>query len=335
MKRSVIIGLGSISVVHTAALVNNDFAKIAAICDVDPQKIEATKKAIPYPVEAFTDYKEMLTAVKPDVVHICTPHYLHARMAIDALRSGADVYLEKPAALDYTEGLSILEAEKQSGKHVCVSFQNRVLPTHLAAKQLADSGELGAFKGSRGFVTWKRTGAYYTESPWRGKWATEGGGVLMNQSIHTLDLLYHLGGKVVRTEGSASLRKNKDIIDVEDTAEATLYYQNGAVGVFYATTCNAVDSGVQIELFFEKGALLLSNNCLYQNRGKGYELLVDGTGDEILGKMVWGNGHALMMKRFYGALDGGSEQYCTLEDGLAVLKIIGEIYKNCPFKPKR
>lgn len=325
-RMATIIGLGSISAVHIAALLDGDFADIAAVCDVLPERIEQAKKAIPYEVAAYTDYKVMLAEVRPDVVHICTPHYLHAPMCIDALDAGCDVYLEKPAAMDYEEGLAILDAEKATGHKVCVSFQNRVIPTNLTAKTIIDSGEMGAFRGARGFMTWNRSGAYYTESPWRGRWATEGGGVLMNQSIHTLDLLHYLGGKVDHVVGSASLRKNGDIIEEEDTAEATLFYENGATAVFYATNCNVIDASVMVEVYLEKGRLLLQDSKLYRDDGDGYRVIVDDAKEVKVGKAVWGLGHAVMMARFYKALDGEDVSYCTVEEGLRTLKAIGEIY---------
>ncbi len=326
MKKTVIIGLGAISEVHIASICENTFAKIVAVCDVLPERIEQAKTRIPYAVNGYTDYKEMLEKEKPEVAHICTPHFLHAPMAMDAMRSGADVYLEKPAALDYQEALSILDVQNQTGRKVCVSFQNRVIPTSVMAKQMADDEALGKFLGARGFMTWRRDGAYYTESNWRGKWATEGGGVLMNQSIHTLDLLQHFGGKVAKTEGTASLRKNRGIIEVEDTAEATLTYENGKTALFYATNCNVKDSSVQIDLYFENGSLMLYNNRLYKDQGNGFELLLDDSENLAVGKLVWGNGHAMMMKRFYAALDGENTEYCTLEDGIQVLKIIQNVY---------
>lgn len=328
MKKTAIIGLGSISAVHVASLTEGDFAKIVAICDIDAEKLVKTAAKIPYPVRTYTDYKAMLAEVKPEVVHICTPHFLHSVMAIDSMRAGADVYLEKPAALNYDEGLEILKVEKETGKKVCVSFQNRVISTNLTAKTLIDSGELGAFLGARAFMTWNRSGAYYTQSPWRGRFATEGGGVLMNQSIHTLDLLYYFGGKIDYTQGTTSLRKNASIIEVEDTAEATLFYESGRTAIFYATNCNVVDSSVMIEVYLERGKLLLQDNKLYKDVGRGYELVIDDSAQMALGKLVWGNGHAMMMRRFYAVLDGADEYYCTLEDALQVLKVIGDIYKT-------
>ena len=330
MKTISILGLGGISAVHIAAILNNDYGKIEAICDIKPERIEKAKETIPYPVRTYTDYTQLLSEVKTDVVHICTPHYLHKPMAIAAMRAGADVYLEKPAALDYDEALEILAVQEETGRKVCVSFQNRVLATNLKVKEIIESGEMGKFLGARGIVTWKREGAYYTESGWRGAWATEGGGVLMNQSIHTLDMLYYFGGNIVKAVGTASLRTNADIIEVEDTAEATLYHENGKTSVFYATNCNAVDSSVMIEVFLEKGKLLTQGKKLYRDIGEGYEVILDDKTAPAVGKAVWGTGHALMIGRFYDAIDGKDEYYCTLKDGIQILKVIGDIYETNP-----
>lgn len=328
MKRTAIIGMGGISVTHIASILNGNIGKIVGICDIKPERIAEARSRIPYEVQAFDDYREMLRTVKPEVVHICTPHYLHAEMAIASMESGADVYLEKPAALNYDEALTILDAKNRTGKKVCVSFQNRIIPTNAKAKEIIDSGEMGKFLGARGFMTWKRGGAYYTESGWRGAWATEGGGVLMNQSIHTLDLLHYFGGSVVETEGTASLRKNRGTIEVEDTAEATLRCESGATAVFYATNDNVVDSSVYIEIYLEKGRLVLADDNLYRNDGNGLVFVTDNTSDVLPGKKVWGVGHAIMIKNFYESLDGGNGYYCTLEEGVRVLKTIGDIYRS-------
>lgn len=326
MKSIAIIGLGGISAIHINSILTEDLGKIVAVCDIKEEKIDKAKKSIPYEVQSFTDWKQMLSSVKAEVVHICTPHYLHAEMAIGAMEAGADVYLEKPAAMNYDEGLKILEVQKKTGRLVCVSFQNRIIPTSVEVKRVVSSNELGGLLGIRAFMTWHRTGSYYTQSDWRGKWATEGGGVLMNQSIHTLDLVNYFGGEVEKTEGTASLRNNKGIIEVEDTAEATLYHKNGGVSVFYATNDNALDSSVFMELYFEKGRLMIQNDMLYRNDGDGYKLVIDGVNEVFPGKKVWGTGHSIMIRNFYNCIDGAKDYYCTLSEGIEILKVIGDIY---------
>ena len=131
--------MGGISAVHIASILSENLGKIEAVCDIREDRLENAKKSIPYEVVAYTDWTRLLEEIKPEVVHICTPHYLHAPMAIASMEAGADVYLEKPAAMNYDEGLQILEVQKKTGKKVCVSFQNRVIPTNMGAKNISDS----------------------------------------------------------------------------------------------------------------------------------------------------------------------------------------------------
>ncbi len=332
--RTALIGLGAISATHIAAINNNSFTTLCAVCDIDKQKVDAIVDKQKN-VVGYTDYKKMIDMEKPDFVHICTPHFLHREMAVYALEAGCHVYLEKPAAMNADEAQKISDASKKTGKKVCVSFQNRVIPTNAMAKEIADSGKYGKLLGIRAEMTWSRGGSYYTDSAWRGRWETEGGGVLMNQSIHTLDLMYYIGGKVKSMEGSVALRRNKKIIEVEDTAEATIWFENGAEGIFYATNCNFTDSSVQLELFFEKASLFIYRDALYLNTKDGLEKLVDNrdyTGTE--GKACWGNGHAMMMKRFYDAVGGSDDTYCDIDDAIPVLRMIGKIYETSKNKLK-
>lgn len=328
--RTAIIGMGGISVTHVTAIKNSDFTTICAICDVSEEKLaKAMERIADENVHQYTDYKEMIVKEKPDVVHICTPHYLHRDMAVFALENGAHVYLEKPAAMNAQQAEEIVAASEKTGKKVCVSFQNRVIPTNAYAKKLVTEGEYGKLLGIRAEMTWSRGGGYYTASDWRGTWEKEGGGVLMNQSIHTLDLMYYLCGNFAELEGSVALRRNKGVIEVEDTAEATIKFENGVQGIFYATNCNFKDSSVQVELFFENASFLLYNNALYIHGKNGLEMLVNNSDyTKTEGKACWGNGHVMMMSAFYSAINGGDDYYCDVKDAVPVLRMIGEIYKT-------
>ena len=154
------------------------------------------------------------------------------------------------------------QAAKENKRQITINFQNRFNPTSIKAKEIIDSGEMGKIRGVKGLVTWFRDADYYVESGWRGSFQTEGGGVLINQSIHTLDLMRWLVGEVEFIEGHVSTRALKDVIEVEDTAEATLYFKNGARGIFYATNCYTDNSPVEIEIHFDKGTLRIYDDEL-------------------------------------------------------------------------
>lgn len=321
-----IIGCGGISKTHINAIVSGELGTVTALCDIREDRLMSNAALCPE-AEKFSDYKELLEKADCDVVHICTPHYLHEEMAIAAMETGHDVYLEKPCAMDPDGAKRIADVSKKTGKKVCVSFQNRLIPSTVAAKKILDSGKMGKLLGMKGIVTWYRGGEYYTESGWRGTWEREGGGVLMNQSIHTIDLLYYFGGRIERVEGSVALRKNKGTIEVEDTAEATFWFENGATAIFYATNCHVTSSPVEIEIVCEKGSLLIRNDTLY--RVNGAELEAVAKNDALaVGKAVWGVGHAIMIGNFYDAVTGQDKYYCDIEDAAVSLEIIQSIYRT-------
>lgn len=325
--KTAIIGCGGISAVHIASIKEGELSKIVAVCDTNGERLLAASLKIPG-VATYSDYRELLDARRADVVHICTPHYLHAEMAIRAMETGHDVYLEKPCAMTPEEAEKILEVEKRTGKRVCVSFQNRVVPTTLALKSVIEGGTLGKLLGMKGIVAWKRDGAYYTESGWRGAWATEGGGTLMNQSIHTLDLICSIGGEVEKVEGTASLRLNRGTIEVEDTAEATITFKSGVTAIFYATNCHKASSPIELECIFEKGSVLIRDDAVYMIHD-GICTPIAENGKPGTGKLVWGVGHARMIDSFYTNLDGtGTPYYCTLAESAKVLDVIADIYRS-------
>ena len=328
--KSAIIGCGGISLTHIKALQAIEKSDIVAICDIKQDRLDKAASLCPDAVQ-YTDYKKLLDESDANIIHICTPHYLHAQMAIDSMLSGRDVYLEKPCAMNHDEAKKIIEVSDKTGKKVCVSFQNRLINTTACAKDIIASGEMGKLLGGKGLVTWNRGGEYYTESGWRGKFSTEGGGVLMNQSIHTLDLLYYFLGEVESVKGHASLDKNFDVTEVEDTAQAYIQFKNGTTAVFYATNCNVVNSFVEIELYFEKGSLLFRDDELYR-RTDTLELVCKNE-NLLNGKNYWGNGHICMISNFYDAVSGKDVYYCDIRDAVQVLDIITEIYKNSDINP--
>lgn len=329
--KSAIIGCGGISETHITALQAIGDSDIVSICDIREDRLEKAGAMCPY-AKKYTDYKLLLCETDADIVHVCTPHYLHAQMAIDSMLAGKDVYLEKPCAMNRTEAQKIIDKSEKTGKKVCVSFQNRLINTTVYAKSIVESGEMGKILGAKGLVTWDRGGAYYSESGWRGKFATEGGGVLMNQSIHTLDLLYYFLGEPESVKGSAVLDRNFDVTEVEDTAQAYIKFKNGTTAIFYATNCNLSNSPVDIELYFEKGSLLFKNDELYRVFEGKLELVCQN--ETLLnGKPYWGNGHIRMIGNFYRAVSGEDVYYCDIRDAVQVLEIIGDIYKNSKIRP--
>lgn len=322
MLRIGVIGCGVISSVHIPIIVNNNNTRLVSICDIDTDKLKGLEEKLK--CKGYEDYKTMIEEENLDVVHICTPHYLHKEMIIYALEKGVNVLCEKPVVMNMKEASQVEKVLEKNTAKLGVVLQNRLNPTSITLKKYIDEKTLGEIKGIRAFVNWYRPADYYKKSDWRGKYETEGGGVLINQAIHTLDLMQWLGGEIDWIEGSHNTRLLRDYIEVEDTAEATLKYSNGAIGLFYATNCYVDNSPVEIEVLFEKGALRLINNTLYLQTKKSFELLAEEKVTESV-KNYFGVSHGELIQNFYNAVLNDTENYVSFNEGIKVLKLIEKI----------
>jgi predicted dehydrogenase len=179
----------------------------------------------------------MLAATQPDVTVILTPHPFHAAIAIDALNAGCHVLVEKPMAVQVAEADAMIAAATKNNRLIAVNFQQRFRPEVVAARHLIQSGQLGEIQRVTQVEPWLRTVAYYKSAGWRGTWQGEGGGVLMNQAPHSLDLLCHLAGMPKRVV--AWNRTLRHSIEVEDTSMAMLEWPNGALGSIFFSTAEA------------------------------------------------------------------------------------------------
>ena len=259
MEKSCIIGCGAISSKHLEAIeALKGKTELCAVCDIKSERADAVAEK--YGCKAYTDYIQMLDAVKPTVVHVCTPHYLHFEMSAECLKRNINVVLEKPSTMTYPQALELCEIAKRSSAKISICFQNRYNKTSQVLKQYISSGDYGKILGARAFVTWCRDDAYYTEGGWRGQMSTEGGGVLINQSIHTLDLMQWVLGDIKKVEGTAVNHRFKHINDTEDTAEIMLDFENGARGIFYATVGYVKDSPIFLEVVTEKAVFTICDN---------------------------------------------------------------------------
>lgn len=301
--KSAIVGCGGISAVHARVLKEAPFADLVACADIRPERAKA--RAEETGAKAYTDYIEMLDMEKPDVLHICTPHFLHVPMAIEAVKRGVHVFMEKPAAISPEQFAALEEADRSGKAKIGICFQNRFNPTTKYLRDaLSDSGA-GSPVGARAFVTWMRQEPYYTESGWRGSLATEGGSVLINQSIHTLDLLVYLLGKPVRVEASASNRHLKGVIETEDTLEACVFFESGVRALFYATTAYCQDAPVLLEIAAENRTLRFEGDDVTIREKNGERKAVTLENPAAIGKSYWGSGHAACIGAFYASLEGG------------------------------
>lgn len=303
--KSAIIGCGGIAQVHAKSIEKLPNTHLTAVADIIAERAEAM--ASEYGAKAYTDWEEMLEKEEIDVVHICTPHYLHTPMAAVALKKGISVFMEKPPVTSWEQWEMLTQAEKEAknGAKLGFCFQNRFNPCVKYVKEQIEKGSFGAVKGIRGFVTWNRTAPYYTESGWRGTKEKECGGVLINQSIHTMDLMqYLMGKKPVFVEATSANHHLKGIIEVEDTLEAYISYGE-ETSCFYATTSYAADVAPIIELECEYARVRIEDPNVTVFRAGNQVEVVEGEDQECLGKSYWGSGHLHCINSFYESLEQG------------------------------
>lgn len=324
--RVALIGCGSIAPVHAAAIAKSELASLVAVADVDGSRAQAFSEE--WKCEYTTNYQDLIARDDIDVVHICTPHFLHAVMAEEAIRGNKHVLVEKPVAINVEDGARVATLAEQSGKQYGVVFQNRYNESSVQIKAWLDSGKLGNLVGMRAFVTWKREASYYASGAWRGKWATEGGGVLINQTIHTLDLLQWFGGPVTNVSGQASTLVLNDVIEVEDTAHAILEFESGARAVFFATVGHVVDSPVYLEVICENGTLIQRRESLYLYKDQHETLLCEPPEQGHIGKSYWGIGHARCIEDFYQSILSSRPFTISGREGLKALRIVKDIQQS-------
>ena len=324
MKRVGIVGCGGIAQVHAAVLDRLESTALAACADIVPERAGAM--AAKYGCRAYASMEAMLSAEELDAVHLCTPHHLHAPMAEAAAGRGVAVFTEKPPVIDRSQWQQLRRAAALAPLGVC--FQNRYRPNVRRLRQLLREETFGAPVGARAFVTWRREAPYYRDSGWRGTWATEGGGALINQSIHTLDLLVWLLGAPQAVEARLANHHLRGVIEVEDTVEAYLVL-GGKPAVFYATNAYTQDAPVFLEVQAERATLRLSGDAL--------EIVRDGDvrretfpQPQTLGKGYWGNGHLPCIEDFYRCLAAGAPYGNDLASVADTVEAMLQIYEQNP-----
>lgn len=258
-----IVGLGNMGQGHItnfiAGGINN--ASITAVCDIKQDKLDWAKEALGEGVALYDNAEEMFSSADIDAVLIATPHYLHPPMAISALNNNLHVLVEKPAGVYTKQVKEMNEVAQKSEKVFGMMFNQRTNPLYIKARDLVSTGELGEIKRTIWIITdWYRTQKYYNSGDWRATWAGEGGGVLMNQSPHQLDLWQWICGMPVRVRAFCNIGKFHNI-EVEDDVTAYVEYANGATGVFITSTGDAPGTN-RFEILGDKGKIVIEKNNL-------------------------------------------------------------------------
>lgn len=320
-----VIGCGMISGNHFHALEKLENVALRAVCDIDKEKLQKAMEA--QRVDGCADWHDLIGRDDIDAVHICVPHNLHAEISIAALRAGKHVLCEKPMGVSLREAQAMEAAALESGKTLTVCFQNRYNGASKRMKEVIGSGALGKMLGGSAFVTWNRAEPYYQNSPWRGKWETEGGSVLINQAVHTLDLLRWLAGDLKLRDCTMSAKRLAETIETEDTCDMLLTDSAGGRFLFYASNCGVNNLPVQMHLLFEKGEMHLDGARLTIKGPEG-TAFEDYTTALAVGKEYWGSGHGPFIEDYYRRIQAGQMPFITPADALETTRLLEDAYTH-------
>lgn len=326
--KACVVGCGNIARTHLSVL--NELENVEIACVVDCVKEKADAAAEKYGCKAYYDFEEMLFESDVDCIHICTPHYLHAKMAQSALKKEINVLCEKPCGISENDLNVLKSAVLESKAKFGVCFQNRYNPCVKLAKEIIESGRHGSLVAAGGCVRWFRDESYYSDD-WHGKKAKEGGGVLTNQAIHTADLLrYLVGDEVEFVSGHIFNDSLRGVIEVEDSATVRYEFKNDLVALFEASNAFPINSDVVLDFHFENGfRLYMSGQNLYLFDTDGNVSKLSENGDVgALGKSYWGNGHSALIKDFYRSLEESAEFPIGFFEGSKAVSEVLAVYRS-------
>jgi UDP-N-acetyl-2-amino-2-deoxyglucuronate dehydrogenase len=327
-----VVGCGVISPWHLDGVVNTPGTKLVAVCDIIPEK--AKEKAAQYSCDYYTDYEEMLKRDDLQVVSICTPSSMHPDMAILAAKYKKNVLTEKPMATTLAKADEMIAACEKAGVHLACIFQRRMTDPFKTIKKAVDEGEIGKIVLGDVYAKYYRSPEYYKSAGWRGTWEFDGGGALMNQCIHMIDMLQYLVGDV--EEIYAYTRTQIHQIEVEDTAVAVLKFKNGAVGVIEGTTSVYPDVPHRLELHGSKGTIMVSGEGISRWEvmgpdGKPVNKLTSSEGiDQALTNPtdISKEGHRLIIENLAECVRTGAKPVLPGSEGRKALEIILAIYES-------
>ena len=325
-----IIGCGAIFPMHGISVTMCEDTELAAVCDIIAERAE--KKAREFGCNWYTDYTEMIEKENLDSIHICLPHYLHAPVAIDCMKRGLNVLTEKPMATKREDAVAMMETAKAEGVKFACIFQNRFNHGNKFIKALLDSGKLGKIYGAKCSVTWHRDEAYYKNGEWRAKLFEGGGGVIINQAIHTIDAMrYLIGSPVVRVDSTVATRGKLDI-EVEDTAEGLIEFENGVLANFHAINYYSKDSQISLEFDCQNGVVTLLGDTATVRYNDGTTESSKPAEDEFVNygnvKNYWGVCHLKQISDFYHHIKTGEPMYVPVESAYETQELVFDIYEK-------
>lgn len=334
MKHIGIIGGGGISETHSKAASEIDGVELVAFFGRNPQKVD--RLAATFGGRAYHDFDSFLKHKPMDLVIIGSPSSLHGEQGIGAARSGLHVLTEKPIDITTKRADELIDECDRAGVKLGVCYQDRFAPELFRLKQLIDSGDLGKPILGSGYIKWYRPPSYYADSDWRGTSTLDGGGTLINQGIHTIDLLLWLMGDVTSVYARAATSLHN--IPVEDTLVATLEFANGALGTIESTTSVYPGYDRRVEITGEQGTVIVERSRIARADLKSIQSdeLVSATGDSNVSSsspiISDVGGHRRLIEDFLQAIDLDRPPLCDGREGRRSLALVEAIYESARTK---
>ncbi|HTU21119.1 MAG TPA: Gfo/Idh/MocA family oxidoreductase [Gemmataceae bacterium] len=344
--RTALVGCGKVGQIHAAALASLPESQLVAVCDQSDDR--AAGFAARFQVQAFTDIHALLRDARPQALLIGTPHPLHVAPALAAAAAGVHVLVEKPLAATLADCDAMIAATHRAGVRLGVISQRRFYEPVRRMKEAIDAGKIGRpILGVFEMFSW-RDRAYYQSDPWRGRWDTEGGGVLVNQSPHMLDLLQWFMGDIEEITGTWG-NLNHPYIEVEDTALAMLRFKNGGLGSVVASLSQKPglwtrvhvhgSNGASVGVETDRGATFVAGvsdiaepplNDVWSIPGEEHRLADLQTEDRARFRQINATTHyhALQIQDFLRAILEDRPPLVTGEDGRAVVAMFTAIYRS-------
>lgn len=348
-RRIALVGAGVIGRHHGAVIGELD-DRLELVAVVDPHADRARVITDARGGAVYADLAEALAGSEVDIVVVCTPTGLHGALAIEALRAGKDVIIEKPAEITVERIDEIIAAQRESGRLVTVISQHRFDPATEVTVEAIAKGELGRLTSGIASIDWWRGQSYYDSGDWRGTWELDGGGALMNQGVHTVDLLVAALGEPVEVFAYAGTLAH-DRIEVEDVAVGVVRFASGALGVLHATTAAYPGMTARLQVHGDKGSAIIDSDVLtFIHRTPGETEATErayGKADDVLnqiGDFPEASGatlsagadpgrlgvlaHRRQYENFLAALDGTETVRVDLETNRQAVAIITGVYES-------
>lgn len=340
-----IVGCGMIGRMHAEVIKLIPYARLGGVADTNHEKCQ--QLASEYSCRCYYDYKDMLGCKDIDIISVCTPSGMHYDIVMNSAIAGKHVIVEKPIEVDMVKARKMVEVCKFNKIKLSVVLQHRFDTDIIALKKLIDDGEMGNLYYGTSKTIWYRDENYYKQNSWRGTWEYDGGGALINQSIHYIDLLLYIMGEVESVSGKCRTYRHKNI-ETEDTGIAILQFKNGSIGSIEGTTIAYPGLYTELSIYGEKGTVVIKNDVfefveLKDDSGSKFKkVIINNKENRKVVSYTTGKSNASSLdltshKRLYedliDAIEKDREPSVSGEEGLRSLEAVKAIY--CSSKEKK